>query len=79
MRWLHQGCHTKNPNLSLFWRALKYKMLLYFMAVWISIRLFGIFNGLLVNFDVIWYVFPVLVCCATKNLATLGATTMHVD
>jgi hypothetical protein len=36
------------------------------------LRPFGIFCGYLVYFMVIWYVFPVLVCCATKNLATLG-------
>jgi hypothetical protein len=29
------------------------------------------FNGHLVYFMVIWYIFPILVCCAEKNLATL--------
>jgi hypothetical protein len=35
----HQGCQmiyfqTKNPNLGKFWRALKWKMLTYFTAIW---------------------------------------------
>jgi hypothetical protein len=34
----------------------------------------GIFYYHLVYFIVIWYIFPVLVCCAKKNLATLLAT-----
>jgi hypothetical protein len=34
-----QGCQmvcfqTKNPNLGKFWRALEWKMLKYFMAIW---------------------------------------------
>jgi hypothetical protein len=32
---------------------------------------FGIFYGHLVYFKVVWYSFPVLVCCAKTNLATL--------
>jgi hypothetical protein len=31
----------------------------------------GIFYGHLVRIDVIWYIFPVLVCFSEKNLATL--------
>jgi hypothetical protein len=31
----------------------------------------GKFNGHLVQFVVIWYIFPILVCCTKKNLATL--------
>jgi hypothetical protein len=31
----------------------------------------GAFYGHLVYFMVIWCIFPVLVCCAEKNLATL--------
>jgi hypothetical protein len=34
---------TKNPNLGKFWRALEWKMLEYFMPIWI-------------NFTVIWYI-----------------------
>jgi hypothetical protein len=42
-----------------------YVHLVYFMAIWYSLWPFGIFNGYLV------YLFPVLVCCTKKNLATL--------
>jgi hypothetical protein len=31
----------------------------------------GIFYGHLVHFVVIWYIFPVLIYCTDKNLATL--------
>jgi hypothetical protein len=51
---------TKNPNLGKFWRAFKWKMLEYFMAIWNILRPFGIFwyifpFGKLV---IIWYIFP---------------------
>jgi hypothetical protein len=36
-----------------------------FVAIWYVLWPFGIFYGYLV------YFFPVLVCCATKNLATV--------
>jgi hypothetical protein len=43
-----QGCQmvcfqNKNPNLGKFWRALEWKMLLYFMVIWNILRSFGIF------------------------------------
>jgi hypothetical protein len=71
-----QGCQmvyfpTKNPNLGKFWRALEWKMLVYFMticniyshlvlvmAVWYSLWSLGIFF-------LFWYVWT------KKNLATL--------
>jgi hypothetical protein len=34
---------TKNPNLGQFWRALKWKMLVYFKAIWNILRPIGIF------------------------------------
>jgi hypothetical protein len=43
-------------------------MLAYFMAIWFILRPFGIFCGLLI---VNWYIFPFLVFCSKKNLATL--------
>jgi hypothetical protein len=62
---------TKNPDLGKFWRVLQWKMLVYFMAIWSILLPFGIFVA-------IWYIlwlfgtfFPVFVCCAKKNLATL--------
>jgi hypothetical protein len=37
------------------------------MNIWFNLRLF-------VYFVAIWYIFPVLVCCTKKNLATLNKT-----
>jgi hypothetical protein len=60
----YQGCQmvcfqTKNPNLGKFWRALDWKMLVYFMAIWkCCVNLVYIFS-------------LVLVYCVKKNLATL--------
>jgi hypothetical protein len=62
---------TKNPNLGKFCRALYWKMLTYFMAIWNILWRFGIFYDHFVHFLFIWYIFPVLVSCAKKNLATL--------
>jgi hypothetical protein len=36
----------------------------------------GISYGHLVHFVVIWYIFPVLVCCTEINLATLSHTNL---
>jgi hypothetical protein len=62
---------TKNRNLGKFWKSLDRKMLIYFMAYWNIFRTFGIIMT-------IWYIlcsfgtlFPVLVSCTKKNLATL--------
>jgi hypothetical protein len=48
-----------------------YDHLVYFAAICYTLWPFGIFCGNLVYFMVIWYIFPVLVCCTKKNLATL--------
>jgi hypothetical protein len=81
---------TQNPNLGKFWRALDWKMFIY-----CTYGHYGIFYGDLGNFMTIWYlhflyilyIFPVLVSCTKKNLATLaivraiktwGATTSLV-
>jgi hypothetical protein len=66
---LRQGCQmayfqTKNPSLGNFWRALQWKMFVSFTAIWSILQPFGIFYGYLVYFSL-------LVCCTTKNLATL--------
>jgi hypothetical protein len=42
---------TKNPSLGKFWRALEWKMLVYFTAIWHILGPFG-------NVVVIWYMFP---------------------
>jgi hypothetical protein len=71
-----QGCQmvyfeTKNPTLGKFWRALDGKMLQYLIAIWNILRTLGICHDLLVHFVFMWYIFPVLVSCAKKNLVTL--------
>jgi hypothetical protein len=48
---------TKNPNLGKFWRALDWKILIYFMAIWNIFQIFGIFYDHLVHFVFIWCVF----------------------
>jgi hypothetical protein len=53
---LEQGCQmvcfqTKNPNLGKFLRAIEWKLLVYFMVIWLIIWPFG-------NVVVIWYIFP---------------------
>jgi hypothetical protein len=81
----NQGCQlvylsTKNPYLDTFWRALEWKLLVNLMAIKniLAIRYIlwpcCIFCGHLVYFVVIWYIFPVLVCCTKKNLETLTRT-----
>jgi hypothetical protein len=57
-----QGCQmvsfqTKNLNLGKFWRALDWKMLIYFMAIWNILQTFRIFYDHLVHFVFIWYIF----------------------
>jgi hypothetical protein len=47
---------TKNPNLGKFWRALDWKMLIYFMAIVNILGTFGIFYDHLAHFVIILYV-----------------------
>jgi hypothetical protein len=75
----NQGCQmvcflTKHPNLGKFWRVLPWEMLVYFIDTWSILRSFVIFYAHLVQFVVIWYIFPVSVFCTKKNLATLVPT-----
>jgi hypothetical protein len=61
--------HAQNPNLGIFWRALEWIILLYFISIWNILWQFGII--LLVIFVYLhpfWYVVP-----RKKNLATLTA------
>jgi hypothetical protein len=56
-----QGCQmvyfqTKDPNLGKFWRALQWKMLVYFMPIWYTLRPFDKFYSHLVYFMAIWYI-----------------------
>jgi hypothetical protein len=62
---LQRGCQmvyfqAKNPTLGKFLRALDFKLLMYFIAVWNICQTFGIFFDHLVHFVFIWYIFPVL-------------------
>jgi hypothetical protein len=55
---------TKNPNSGKFWRALEWKMLVYFMAIWNILRPFGIFydHWVMWKYDVFspfWYTYSV--------------------
>jgi hypothetical protein len=58
---------TKNSNLGKFLRALDWRMLIYFMAIWNFWLIFWIFYDHLAHFVFNWYIFPVLVSC-TKNI-----------
>jgi hypothetical protein len=49
----------------------KFGVHMYFMPVWYLYCQFGIFYGHLVFLWPCWYIFPNLVCCTKKNLATL--------
>jgi hypothetical protein len=49
---------TKSPNVGKFWKVLLWKILVYFMTIWIILRPLEIFYGHLVYFVVIWYIFP---------------------
>jgi hypothetical protein len=71
-----QGCQmvcfrTKNPNLGKFWRALEWRMLVYFMPIWNMLWPFGIFNGHLAFIWQFGIFSSALVYCVKNNLATL--------
>jgi hypothetical protein len=63
---------TKHPIWGNFWMALDWKMLIYFMTIRNTLQTFAIFYDHLVHFVIIWYIFPILVSCTKKNLATLS-------
>jgi hypothetical protein len=71
-----QGCRmvyfqTKKSQLGKFWRALQWKMFVYFTGIGV---LYGILIYLMDILNVLWQfgIFPrVLVYCTKKNLATL--------
>jgi hypothetical protein len=70
-----QGCQmfffqTETSNFD-FLRALDWKTLIYFMAIWNIVWTFVIFYDHSVHCVFIWYIFPVFVSCAQENLATL--------
>jgi hypothetical protein len=49
---------TKNPDLGKFWRALKWKVQVYFMSIWFILWLFGTFKVIWHIFSPFWYVVP---------------------
>jgi hypothetical protein len=48
-----------------------YWHLVYIIDIWYILLTFGIYYWHLVDFMAIWYIFPILICCIKKNLATL--------
>jgi hypothetical protein len=50
--------HPKNPNLGTFWRALEWKILAHFMAIWYFLRISGIFYYHVLHFVALWYILP---------------------
>jgi hypothetical protein len=65
---------TKNPSLGKFRKALDWKILIYFMAIWDILQTF---YDHLVHFVFIWYIFPVWVIFTKKNLATMELTRIN--
>jgi hypothetical protein len=56
---LPDGLFSKqNHILGKFWRALLWKILVYFLTIWSILRPLEIFYGHLVYFVLIWYIFP---------------------
>jgi hypothetical protein len=45
------------------------------LRCWYILWTFSLFHGHSIYFMAVWYIFPVLVCCSKKNLATLPS--MH--
>jgi hypothetical protein len=62
---------NKNPNLGEFRRVLEWKMLVYCITIWSFCGHLVYILSYSEYFMVIWYIFPVLVCCTKKNLAIL--------
>jgi hypothetical protein len=65
---------TQNPSLGKCLRALDWKLLIKFMAIWIILLSLGIFHDRLVHFVFIGYIFSGFGIVHQKNLATLGHT-----
>jgi hypothetical protein len=69
----------KNANLGKFWRALDWRMLTHFKALWCILQTFGIFYDHSVHFVVIWYIFYGfgIVYLEKSGNPGLGATTVR--
>jgi hypothetical protein len=51
-------CFQISNDLVKFWRALQWKILVYFLTIWSILRPLQIFYGHMSYFVVIWYVYP---------------------
>jgi hypothetical protein len=60
---------TKNPDWGKFCIERR-------MSIWSILQLFSKMFGRLAYFMVILYIFPILLCCTEKNLATLLETSV---
>jgi hypothetical protein len=70
---------TPNRNLGKFWKALEWKKLVHFMAIWNILRPFGIIYGCLLLSVVIWYIFPNLVCLDQEKSGNPGLVPRNED
>jgi hypothetical protein len=70
---------TKYPNFGKFWRALEWKMLLYFMIIWNFKLPFGIIFGRLVYLQSFGIFFPIWFVWSKKNLAITQLKKIAVE
>jgi hypothetical protein len=66
----------KIPHLGKFWRALVWKMVIYFMALGNSLQTLGICHDHWVHFVFVWYIFHSFGKSYQKNLAALPPTRL---
>jgi hypothetical protein len=72
-----QGCQmdglfsNQKSQFGKIWKGLRLKIVYVFLAIWNILQTLGKFYVHLVHFVFIWYIFPVLVSCTMKYLATL--------
>jgi hypothetical protein len=67
---------TKNRNLGTFWRALHFKLLVYFLVIWSILLPYDIFMDICYILWQFGILVPGLVFCTKKNLATPGHVVM---
>jgi hypothetical protein len=68
---------NQTPYLGIFWRALKYKMLKYFMALWNMLRSFGICYGHFGKLVEIWYIFLRFGMCRDSSYGSWDRTPIE--
>jgi hypothetical protein len=67
---------AKTPTLGKFLKVLQWKILEYFMDIWIILRPFAIFCGF---YGDLVYISPILVCFTEEHLATLVGSHLMVS